>query len=86
LRPGLASLTRELSDPGTLLVNYQRRRQALGTWSTSEDTRPSLAARHSLMARPDSGDRKRQIANIRDRDQSRVAHTVRSTGWRQPLV
>jgi TniQ len=61
---GLRSLTRELSNPGMPLVNYQRRRQALETWSIGEDTWPSLAARRSLMARPESGDRKRQIASV----------------------
>jgi hypothetical protein len=61
---GLASLTRELSNPGTPLVNYQRRRQALETWSISEDTWPSLAARRSLMARPENGNRQRQIASV----------------------
>jgi hypothetical protein len=59
---GLKTLTRELDD--TPLVNYQRRRQALETWSISEDIWPKLAARRSLMARPESGDRKRQIASV----------------------
>ena len=61
---GLRSLTLELSNPGTPLINYQRRRQALKTWSINEDTWPTLAARRSLMARPESGDRKRQIASV----------------------
>jgi hypothetical protein len=61
---GLKSLTRELSNPGTPLVNYQRRRQALETWSIDEDTWPGLAARRSLMSRPETGDRKRQIASV----------------------
>ena len=61
---GLKTLTRELDDPGTPLVNYQRRRQALETWSISEDIWPKLAARRSLMARPESGDRKRHIASV----------------------
>ena len=39
--------------------------QALETWSISEDTWPSLAARRSLMARSESGDRNRQIASVR---------------------
>jgi hypothetical protein len=61
---GLKTLTRELDDPGTPLVNYQRRRQALETWSISEDAWPTLAARRSLMARPENGDRKRQLASV----------------------
>jgi hypothetical protein len=61
---GLRSLTRELSHPGTPLVNYQRRRQALQAWSINEDAWPKLAARRTLMARPESGDRKRQIASV----------------------
>src|SRR5262249_24319565 len=61
---GLKTLTRELDDPGTPLVNYQQRRQALETWSISEDIWPKLAARRSLMACPESGDRKRQIASV----------------------
>jgi hypothetical protein len=61
---GLKTLTGELDDPGTPLVNYQRRRLALETWSISEDIWPALAARRSLMARPESGDRKRQIASV----------------------
>jgi hypothetical protein len=61
---GLKTLTRELDDPGTPLVDYQRRRKALKAWSISEDIWPKLAARRSLMARPESGDRKHQIASI----------------------
>ena len=61
---GLPSLTRELSNPDHPQVNYRRRRQALETWSISEDTWPNLAARSSLMALPKSGDRKRQIASV----------------------
>ena len=61
---GLKTLIRELDDPGTPLVNYQRRRQALQTWTISEDIWPDLAARRSLMARPESGDRKRQVASV----------------------
>jgi TniQ len=61
---GLRSLTRELSTPGTPLIDYQRRRQALETWSISQDTWPSLAAKRSLKSHPETGDRKRQVASV----------------------
>jgi len=64
---GLRSLARELSAPGTPLANYQRRRQALETWSINERTWESLAARLPSISRPqtsDLGDRKRQIASV----------------------
>lgn len=61
---GLKALTRELDDPGTPLVDYQRRRKALEAWSIGEDIWPALAARRSLMARPESGDRKRHVASV----------------------
>jgi hypothetical protein len=61
---GLRSLTRELSNPGTPLVNYQRRRQALETWSINENTWPSMAAKRSLMSHPEIGDHTRQIASV----------------------
>jgi hypothetical protein len=61
---GLKALARELDDPRIPLVDYQRRRQALATWSIGEDIWPKLAARRSLMARPESGDRKRHIASV----------------------
>jgi hypothetical protein len=64
---GLRSLARELSAPGTPLVNYQRRRQALQTWSIDERTWGSLVARLPSISRPQAselGDRKRQIASV----------------------
>jgi hypothetical protein len=64
---GLRSLARELSAPGTPLANYQRRRQALETWSIDERTWEGLAARLPSISRPqtsDLGDRKRQIASV----------------------
>jgi hypothetical protein len=62
----LARLARELSDPATPLVNYQRRRQAMGDWQLDEDTWAALASRlpAAPSARPDLGNRKRQAASI----------------------
>jgi TniQ len=64
---GLRSLARELSAPGTPLANYQRRRQALETWTIDERTWEGLVARLPSISRPqasDLGDRKRQIASV----------------------
>ncbi|MGH3194588.1 MAG: TniQ family protein [Streptosporangiaceae bacterium] len=64
---GLRSLARELSAPDTPLTNYQRRRQALETWSIDEPTWNSLADRLPSISRPQTselGDRKRQIASV----------------------
>jgi hypothetical protein len=64
---GLRSLARELSDPGTSLVNYQRRRQALENWAIDEPTWNGLAARlppRSRARTPDLGDRRRQVASV----------------------
>jgi len=61
---GLRNLTRELSDPGTPLVDYQRRRHAMQTWSIDEDTCPGMATKRSLMSHPEIGDHTRQIASV----------------------
>src|SRR5260370_7217402 len=39
------ALTRELDNPATPLVDYQARRQALGTWCIDEETCTSITAR-----------------------------------------
>jgi hypothetical protein len=64
---GLRSLARELSTPGTPLVNYQQRRQALENWAIDEPTWDGLVARLPPAARtrtPDLGDRRRQVASV----------------------
>jgi hypothetical protein len=64
---GLRSLARELSAPGTPLVNYQQRRQALENWAIGEPAWDGLVARLPPAARtrtPDLGDRRRQIASV----------------------
>lgn len=64
---GLRSLARELSAPGTPLVNYQRRRQALENWAIGEPAWDGLVARLPPAARtrtPDLGDRRRQVASV----------------------
>jgi hypothetical protein len=63
----LEALTRELGNPATPLVNYQARRQALGTWCIDEETWTSITARLPPAPgpqQPDLGDRKRQLASI----------------------
>jgi hypothetical protein len=64
---GLRSLARELSDPDTPLVNYQRRRRALESWVIDEPTWDDLTARlppRSRARTPDLGDRRRQVASV----------------------
>ena len=63
---GLRSLARELSAPGTPLVNYQRRRQALENWAIDEPTwaGPVPAAAAALTRTLRLGDRRRQIASV----------------------
>ena len=64
---GLRSLARELSAPGTPLVNYQRRRQALENWAIDEPTWDGLVARlppAALARTADLGDRRRQVASV----------------------
>ena len=64
---GLRSLVRELSAPGTPLVNYQQRRQALQTWAIGEPAWDGLIAKLPPIAvarTPDLGDRRRQIASV----------------------
>jgi hypothetical protein len=64
---GLEALARELDHPATTLINYQRRRQALETWSISEDTWTALTGRLPPVPgpqQPELGDRKRQIASV----------------------
>jgi hypothetical protein len=62
----LAALARELDDPATPLVNYQRRRQALREWCIDQDAWASLAGRlpRAPGPPPEVGDRKRQIASL----------------------
>ena len=63
----LEALARALDNPATPLVNYQSRRQALQTWYIDEDTWTSLTARLPPAPgpqRPNSEDRKRQLASI----------------------
>ena len=63
----LQALARELDDPATLLVNYQKRRQALKTWRIDEDTWAGLTARLPSVPgsrRPDFEDCLRQVASI----------------------
>ena len=62
----LSSIARELDSPATPLVNYQRRRQALQTWSIDENTWDQLIGRLPVPGphQPELGDRKRQVASI----------------------
>jgi hypothetical protein len=62
----LTAIARELDEPATPLVSYQRRRQALENWRIDKDTWTSLTARLPPVSgtRPEIGDRKRQIASI----------------------
>ncbi len=63
----LEALTRELDNPATPLVDYQARRQSLGTWCIDEETWTSITARLPPAPgpqQPDLGDRKRQLASI----------------------
>lgn len=64
---GLRSLTRELSSPSTLRVNYQWRSQALDDLAIDERTWDGLVARlppSSLRLMLDLRDGKRQIAAV----------------------
>lgn len=63
---GLRSLARELSDPGTPLANYQRRRQALENWAIDKPAWDALIDRlpDAAFSRTDLGDRRRQIASF----------------------
>jgi hypothetical protein len=64
---GLRSLARELSAPGTPLVNYRRRRQALENWAVDEHAWDGLIARlpdGAVGRTPDLGDRRRQVASV----------------------
>lgn len=64
---GLRNLARELNAPGTLLGNYQQRRQALENWSIDERTWDRLLSGLPPLARshtPDLGDSKRQLASV----------------------
>jgi len=64
---GLRSLARELSDPGTPLVDYPRRHQALENWAIDEPAWDGLLARlpPAVLGRmPDLGDRRRQVASV----------------------
>lgn len=63
----LEALARELDDPATPLVNYQKRRKALENWYIDEDAWAVLAERlHHARGtpRPDFGDCQRQVASI----------------------
>ena len=63
----LEALALELDHPATTLTDYQRRRQALETWSISEDAWSEIAAGLPPTRgpqRPELGDRKRHIASI----------------------
>jgi hypothetical protein len=64
---GLRSLARELSAPGTPLVSYQQRRQALESWAIDEPAWDGLIARlpdGAVGRTPDLGDRRRQVASV----------------------
>jgi hypothetical protein len=64
---GLRSLARELSDPGTPLVNYRQRRQALENWAIDEPAWDGLITRlpdGAVGRMPDLGDRRRQVASV----------------------
>ena len=63
----LQALARELDDPATPLINYQKRRKALENWYIDEDDWAVLAGRlHHVPGtqRPDSEDCQRQVASI----------------------
>jgi hypothetical protein len=63
----LRSLARELSAPGTPLISYQRRRQALENWAVDEPAWDGLIARlpdGAVGRTPDLGDRRRQVASV----------------------
>jgi hypothetical protein len=63
----LRSLARELSAPGTPLISYQRRRQALENWAVDEPAWDGLIARlpdAAVGRTPDLGDRRRQVASV----------------------
>jgi len=63
----LQALTRELDDPATPLVNYQKRRQALENWCIDEDTWAGLTSRLPHVPdsrRADFGDCQRQVASV----------------------
>jgi hypothetical protein len=62
----LTGLARELDDPATALVNYQRRRQATENWCIGDDAWTALTSRLPSVPgpRPELGDRKRQIASV----------------------
>ncbi len=62
----LTGLARELDDPATALVNYQRRRQAMENWHIGDDAWTALTSRLPSVPgpRPELGDRKRQIASV----------------------
>jgi hypothetical protein len=63
----LEALARELDDPATPLVNYQKRRKALENWYIDEDAWAVLAERlHHARGtpRPDFEDCLRQVASI----------------------
>lgn len=63
----LQALARELDDPATPLVNFQKRREALKTWCIDEDTWADLTARLPHVPdsrRPDFGHCQRQVASI----------------------
>lgn len=64
---GLRSLARELSAPGTPLVNYRQRRQALENWAIDEPAWDGLIARlpdGAVGRMPDLGERRRQVASV----------------------
>lgn len=64
---GLRSLARELSDPGTPLVNYRQRRKALENWAVDEPAWNGLIARlpdGAVGRTPDLGDRRPQVASV----------------------
>jgi hypothetical protein len=62
----LHALARELDDPPTPLVNYQKRRQALENWCIDEDTWARLTSRLRVPGsrRPDFADCQRQVSSV----------------------
>lgn len=63
----LQALAAELDEPAIPLIDFQRRRRALQTWSIDEDAWKALVSRLPPVPgpqRPELGDRKRQIASI----------------------